>query len=44
MDNLYGKFNCLTEELHKIFLITSDVKQMQNEWNRGDGTDVLGHS
>jgi hypothetical protein len=34
MDDHYGEFNCLTEELRQIFPITEDVKQMQNQWNR----------
>jgi len=31
MDDHYGEFNRLAEELRQIFLITSDVKQMQNK-------------
>ena len=33
MDDHYGEFNRLAEELRQIFLIMSDVKQMQNQWN-----------
>jgi len=31
MDDHNDEFNRLAEELHQIFSITSDVKQMQNQ-------------
>jgi len=34
MDDHYGEFNRLAEELRQIFPITGDIKQMQNQWNR----------
>ena len=34
MNDYYSEFNRLAEKLRQIFLITSDMKQMQNQWNR----------
>ena len=34
MDDHYGEFNLLAKELWQTFSITSDVKQMQNQWNQ----------
>ena len=34
IDDHNGEFNHLAKELHQIFLITSDVKYIQRQWNR----------
>ena len=34
MDDYCGEFNRLVNELWQIFSITSDVQQMQNQWNQ----------